>query len=183
MKVSSKHLEKLNVSSSRQPAIYLGILCLYDANGGIHEFCRQSVWSLVRQEEPKHEAARKLLILALKETEVPGEICTCTTVEYLVQLLETKYLSLWRCIATTAATTTTTPNVTLKSTMIAVQRELHLDASCCHKWYASCRVCYLQQWPCRYEYFACHQREWSHVYRERQPMCSGQKIHWRCWRY
>jgi len=56
-------------------------------NGGIHEFA-DSQFGHIFAKGPNREAARKSLILALKEVEVRGEIRT--TVEYLVQLLETK---------------------------------------------------------------------------------------------
>jgi acetyl-CoA carboxylase/biotin carboxylase 1 len=57
------------------------------ANGGIHEFADSQFGHLFAK-GPTREEARKSLILALKEIEVRGEIRT--TVEYLVQLLETK---------------------------------------------------------------------------------------------
>lgn len=57
------------------------------ANGGIHEFADSQFGHLFAK-GANREQARKALILALKEIEVRGEIRT--TVEYLVQLLETK---------------------------------------------------------------------------------------------
>jgi acetyl-CoA carboxylase / biotin carboxylase 1 len=57
------------------------------ANGGIHEFADSQFGHLFAK-GPTREHARKSLVLALKEIEVRGEIRT--TVEYLVQLLETK---------------------------------------------------------------------------------------------
>ena len=56
-------------------------------NGGIHEFADSQFGHLFAK-GPTREAARKSLILALKELEVKGEIRT--TIEYLVKLLETK---------------------------------------------------------------------------------------------
>ncbi|CAB9498987.1 Acetyl-CoA carboxylase 1 [Seminavis robusta] len=56
-------------------------------NGGIHEFADSQFGHLFAK-GANREQARKALILALKEMEVRGEIRT--TVEYLVQLLETK---------------------------------------------------------------------------------------------
>jgi acetyl-CoA carboxylase / biotin carboxylase 1 len=57
------------------------------ANGGIHEFADSQFGHLFAKGATR-EQARKSLILALKEIEVRGDIRT--TVEYLVQLLETK---------------------------------------------------------------------------------------------
>mmetsp|Transcript_4093 Transcript_4093/g.8426 ORF Transcript_4093/g.8426 Transcript_4093/m.8426 type:complete len:1007 (-) Transcript_4093:3291-6311(-) len=57
------------------------------ANGGIHEFADSQFGHLFAKGGNREEA-RKNLILALKEVEVRGKIRT--TVEYLVQLLETK---------------------------------------------------------------------------------------------
>mmetsp|Transcript_10466 Transcript_10466/g.13856 ORF Transcript_10466/g.13856 Transcript_10466/m.13856 type:complete len:2095 (+) Transcript_10466:147-6431(+) len=57
------------------------------ANGGIHEFADSQFGHLFAKGATREEA-RKSLILALKEVEVRGKIRT--TVEYLVQLLETK---------------------------------------------------------------------------------------------
>eukprot|EP00522_Entomoneis_paludosa_P016513 CAMPEP_0172450434 /NCGR_PEP_ID=MMETSP1065-20121228/8763_1 /TAXON_ID=265537 /ORGANISM="Amphiprora paludosa, Strain CCMP125" /LENGTH=2096 /DNA_ID=CAMNT_0013202215 /DNA_START=2922 /DNA_END=9212 /DNA_ORIENTATION=- len=57
------------------------------ANGGIHEFADSQFGHLFAKGATREEA-RKNLILALKEVEVRGKIRT--TVEYLVQLLETK---------------------------------------------------------------------------------------------
>ena len=56
-------------------------------NGGIHEFADSQFGHLFAKGATREEA-RKALILALKEVEVRGKIRT--TVEYLVQLLETK---------------------------------------------------------------------------------------------
>ena len=56
-------------------------------NGGIHEFADSQFGHLFAKGASR-EQARKALVLALKEVEVRGEIRT--TVEYLVQLLETK---------------------------------------------------------------------------------------------
>lgn len=63
-----------------------GYFCI-GANGGIHEFA-DSQFGHVFARGANREQARKSLILSLKEMEVRGEIRT--TVEYLVQLLETK---------------------------------------------------------------------------------------------
>jgi len=63
-----------------------GYFCI-GANGGIHEFADSQFGHLFAKGATR-EQARKALILALKEIEVRGEIRT--TVEYLVQLLETK---------------------------------------------------------------------------------------------
>jgi len=57
------------------------------ANGGIHEFA-DSQFGHVFAKGPTREIARKQLVQALKKVEVKGEIRT--TVDYLVQLLETK---------------------------------------------------------------------------------------------
>lgn len=63
-----------------------GYFCI-GPNGGIHEFA-DSQFGHVFAKGPTREHARKSLVLALKEMEVRGEIRT--TVEYLVQLLETE---------------------------------------------------------------------------------------------
>lgn len=63
-----------------------GYFCV-GPNGGIHEFA-DSQFGHVFAKSPNREAARKSLIVALKDLEVRGEIRT--TVEYLVQLLETE---------------------------------------------------------------------------------------------
>merc|ERR1712176_327983 len=55
-------------------------------NGGIHEYADSQFGHLFAK-GPNREQARKSLVLALKEIEVRGEIRT--TVEYLVELLET----------------------------------------------------------------------------------------------
>lgn len=55
-------------------------------NGGIHEYADSQFGHLFAK-GPNREQARKALVLALKEIEVRGEIRT--TVEYLVELLET----------------------------------------------------------------------------------------------
>ena len=62
-----------------------GYFCI-GANGGIHEFADSQFGHIFAKSESR-EAARKSLIVALKDIEVRGEIRT--TVEYLVQLLET----------------------------------------------------------------------------------------------
>ena len=56
------------------------------ANGGVHEFADSQFGHLFATGEDR-EAARKALVLALKELKVRGEIRN--PVEYLVQLLET----------------------------------------------------------------------------------------------
>jgi len=62
-----------------------GYFCI-GPNGGIHEFA-DSQFGHVFAKSPNREAARKSLVVALKDLEVRGEIRT--PVEYLVQLLET----------------------------------------------------------------------------------------------
>lgn len=57
------------------------------SNGGIHEFADSQFGHLFAK-GPNREQARKALVMALKEIEVRGEIRT--TVEYLVELLETE---------------------------------------------------------------------------------------------
>jgi len=56
------------------------------SNGGIHEFA-DSQFGHFFVKGPNHEQDRKSLVLALKEIKVRGKIRT--TVEYLVELLET----------------------------------------------------------------------------------------------
>ena len=57
------------------------------ANGGIHEYADSQFGHLFAKGKTREEA-RKNLVMALKDVEVRGEIRT--TVEYLVQLLETE---------------------------------------------------------------------------------------------
>ena len=82
-KPTSGKIERIKFQSTSNVWGYFA----YGANGGIHEFADSQFGHLFAK-GPNREAARKSLILALKEMEVRGEIRT--TVEYLVQLLETK---------------------------------------------------------------------------------------------
>ena len=82
-KPTSGTIERIKFQSTSDVWGYFSV----GANGGIHEFADSQFGHLFAK-GPNREAARKSLILALKEMEVRGEIRT--TVEYLVKLLETK---------------------------------------------------------------------------------------------
>mmetsp|Transcript_33963 Transcript_33963/g.74702 ORF Transcript_33963/g.74702 Transcript_33963/m.74702 type:complete len:2077 (-) Transcript_33963:133-6363(-) len=82
-KPTSGSIERIKFQSTSDVWGYFSV----GANGGIHEFADSQFGHLFAK-GPTREAARKALVLALKEIEVRGEIRT--TVEYLVQLLETK---------------------------------------------------------------------------------------------
>jgi len=82
-KPTSGSIERIKFQSTSNCWGYFSV----GANGGIHEFADSQFGHLFAK-GPNREAARKALVLALKEIEVRGEIRT--TVEYLVQLLETK---------------------------------------------------------------------------------------------
>jgi acetyl-CoA carboxylase/biotin carboxylase 1 len=82
-KPTSGSIERIKFQSTPDCWGYFSV----GANGGIHEFADSQFGHLFAK-GPTREEARKSLILALKEIEVRGEIRT--TVEYLVQLLETK---------------------------------------------------------------------------------------------
>ena len=82
-KPTSGSIERIKFQSTSNVWGYFSV----GANGGIHEFADSQFGHLFAKGANREEA-RKALILALKEIEVRGEIRT--TVEYLVQLLETK---------------------------------------------------------------------------------------------
>ena len=82
-KPTSGRIERIKFQSSSNVWGYFSV----GANGGIHEFADSQFGHLFAK-GPTREHARRSLVLALKEIEVRGEIRT--TVEYLVQLLETK---------------------------------------------------------------------------------------------
>eukprot|EP00536_Pseudo-nitzschia_multiseries_P003372 jgi/Psemu1/318156/estExt_fgenesh1_pm.C_520003 len=81
-KPTSGSLERIKFQSTPSVWGYFSV----GPNGGIHEFADSQFGHLFAKGATR-EQARKNLILALKEIEVRGEIRT--TVEYLVQLLET----------------------------------------------------------------------------------------------
>lgn len=81
-KPTSGSIERIKFQSTPEVWGYFSV----GSNGGIHEFADSQFGHLFAK-GPTREAARKSLVLALKEIEVKGEIRT--TVEYLVQLLET----------------------------------------------------------------------------------------------
>ena len=81
-KPTSGSIERIKFQSTSNVWGYFSV----GANGGIHEFADSQFGHLFAK-GPTREQARKSLVLALKEIEVRGEIRT--TVEYLVQLLET----------------------------------------------------------------------------------------------
>jgi len=82
-KPTSGTIERIKFQSTANVWGYFSV----GANGGIHEFADSQFGHLFAKGATR-EQARKSLVLALKEIEVRGEIRT--TVEYLVQLLETK---------------------------------------------------------------------------------------------
>jgi acetyl-CoA carboxylase/biotin carboxylase 1 len=82
-KPTSGSIERIKFQSTSNVWGYFSV----GANGGIHEFADSQFGHLFAK-GANREQARKALILALKEIEVRGDIRT--TVEYLVQLLETK---------------------------------------------------------------------------------------------
>jgi len=82
-KPTSGTIERIKFQSASNVWGYFSV----GANGGIHEFADSQFGHLFAK-GPTREHARRSLILALKEIEVRGEIRT--TVEYLVELLETK---------------------------------------------------------------------------------------------
>lgn len=82
-KPTSGSIERIKFQSTSDCWGYFSV----GANGGIHEFADSQFGHLFAKGATR-ELARKSLVLALKEIEVRGEIRT--TVEYLVQLLETK---------------------------------------------------------------------------------------------
>lgn len=82
-KPTSGSIERIKFQSTPNVWGYFSV----GANGGIHEFADSQFGHLFAKGATR-EQARKSLILALKEIEVRGEIRT--TVEYLVQLLETR---------------------------------------------------------------------------------------------
>jgi acetyl-CoA carboxylase/biotin carboxylase 1 len=81
-KPTSGTIERVKFQSTTNVWGYFSV----GANGGIHEFADSQFGHLFAK-GPNREAARKSLVLALKEIEVRGDIRT--TVDYLVQLLET----------------------------------------------------------------------------------------------
>merc|ERR1740138_535119 len=81
-KPTSGSIERVKFQSTTNVWGYFSV----GANGGIHEFADSQFGHLFAK-GPNREAARKSLVLALKEIEVRGDIRT--TVDYLVQLLET----------------------------------------------------------------------------------------------
>jgi acetyl-CoA carboxylase/biotin carboxylase 1 len=82
-KPTSGSIERIKFQSTSNVWGYFSV----GVNGGIHEYADSQFGHLFAK-GANREQARKALILALKEIEVRGEIRT--TVEYLVQLLETK---------------------------------------------------------------------------------------------
>ncbi len=81
-KPTSGSIERIKFQSTSDVWGYFSV----GANGGIHEFADSQFGHLFAKGDNR-EQARKALVLALKEIEVRGEIRT--TVEYLVELLET----------------------------------------------------------------------------------------------
>jgi len=82
-KPTSGTIERIKFQSTSNVWGYFSV----GANGGIHEYADSQFGHLFAK-GANREQARKALILALKEIEVRGEIRT--TVEYLVELLETE---------------------------------------------------------------------------------------------
>lgn len=82
-KPTSGSIERIKFQSTPSVWGYFSV----GPNGGVHEYADSQFGHLFAKGATR-EQARKALILALKEIEVRGEIRT--TVEYLVQLLETE---------------------------------------------------------------------------------------------
>ena len=82
-KPTSGRIERVKFQSTPRVWGYFSV----GANGGIHEYADSQFGHLFAS-GPTREDARKSLVLALKEIEVRGDIRT--TVEYLIQLLETE---------------------------------------------------------------------------------------------
>jgi acetyl-CoA carboxylase/biotin carboxylase 1 len=82
-KPTSGSIERIKFQSTPNVWGYFSV----GANGGIHEFADSQFGHLFAK-GPNREAARKALVLALKEMEVRGDIRN--SVEYLVKLLETE---------------------------------------------------------------------------------------------
>merc|ERR1719284_307611 len=82
-KPTSGKIERVKFQSTSNVWGYFSV----GANGGIHEFADSQFGHLFAKGATR-EDARKALVLALKEIDVRGDIRT--TVEYLVQLLETE---------------------------------------------------------------------------------------------
>lgn len=82
-KPTSGSIERIKFQSTPNVWGYFSV----GANGGIHEFADSQFGHLFAK-GPNREAARKALVLALKEVEVRGNIRN--SVEYLVKLLETE---------------------------------------------------------------------------------------------
>jgi acetyl-CoA carboxylase / biotin carboxylase 1 len=82
-KPTSGTIERIKFQSTANVWGYFSV----GSNGGIHEFADSQFGHLFAKGATR-EQARKALVLALKEIEVRGEIRN--SVEYLVQLLETK---------------------------------------------------------------------------------------------
>lgn len=81
-KPTSGRIDRINFQSTGNVWGYFSVT----ANGGVHEYADSQFGHLFAS-GPTREAARKSLVLALKELFIHGEIRT--TVEYLIQLLET----------------------------------------------------------------------------------------------
>jgi len=81
-KPTSGRIDRINFQSQGNVWGYFSVT----ANGGVHEYA-DSQFGHVFAAGPTREDARKALVLALKELFIYGEIRT--TVEYLIQLLET----------------------------------------------------------------------------------------------
>jgi len=120
-KPTSGSIERIKFQSTSNVWGYFSV----GANGGIHEFADSQFGHLFAK-GANREQARKALILALKEIEVRGEIRT--TVEYLVQLLETKEF-----IENTIDTAWLDGILKEQSVKIEVNKDLVVTAAAIHK--------------------------------------------------
>ena len=120
-KPTSGSIERIKFQSTSNVWGYFSV----GANGGIHEFADSQFGHLFAK-GANREQARKALILALKEMEVRGEIRT--TVEYLVQLLETEAF-----IKNTIDTSWLDGIIKERSVQIEVQSDLVVVSAAIHK--------------------------------------------------
>ena len=120
-KPTSGSIERIKFQSTSNVWGYFSV----GANGGIHEFADSQFGHLFAR-GANREQARKALILALQGMEVRGEIRT--TVEYLVQLLETKEF-----IENTIDTSWLDGIIREQSVKIEVETDLVVTCAAIHK--------------------------------------------------
>ena len=129
-KPTSGTIERIKFQSTSNVWGYFSV----GANGGIHEFADSQFGHLFAK-GANREQARKALILALKEIEVRGEIRT--TVEYLVELLETKEF-----IENTIDTSWLDGLIKEKTIKVEQPDDLTVTAAAIFRAYQHVKVCY-----------------------------------------